>query len=541
MMHLDPSQYMQAIVQRFLDELDVDVDPFYLSESLSFHPLNPSLQAITDTLDDMRIANLTMQLDQIHLQDLEGPFIAQLTQDRLAVVIEISEQTVKTWEPEAGCEVLSLETFRGRWTSIAIFAETTDYTRISSGTFYEERRLLTRMQKISLTTGSTLILGTSLYTAFSLLSREFTSWCLLLLIHLLGLGLCVALYQKERGSDHAFWDRLCNMGRRIQCQPILSSKGAYLLPWLKVTDLGMIYYSTGTLLSLLLLASPSPNFLFQCLAVGNLLALPYTLFSLYYQGFVAKTWCLMCTAIQILLWIEGGLLFSYLKGETSPTLIDFLFLSLGVGIPIIGFWGYKLLVVSIESRVRLKAKLQLYARSPEVRAGLSQRALEASDPIMAGEIVIEDPDNEARHTLIIVLSPSCPHCGKAFHELMGLYSTRPSEIQVVVRLLQTGYKEELSCSWARFLLSTFKQAGSMKVIRRLEDWYSQEKKDSHEWLKAYAQEEEKRDDAQIETILAYYRAWQEKISITHTPFLLVNGQPLPTGFSYEEIGSFLGE
>ncbi|MEO1587370.1 MAG: hypothetical protein AAFS00_08795, partial [Bacteroidota bacterium] len=75
MMHLDPSQYMQAIVQRFLDELDVDVDPFYLSESLSFHPLNPSLQAITDTLDDMRIANLTMQLDQIHLQDLEGPFI----------------------------------------------------------------------------------------------------------------------------------------------------------------------------------------------------------------------------------------------------------------------------------------------------------------------------------------------------------------------------------------------------------------------------------------------------------------------------------
>jgi len=42
----------------------------------------------------------------------------------------------------------------------------------------------------------------------------------------------------------------------------------------------------------------------------NLLALPYIIFSVYYQWRVAKQWCVLCLAVQALLLAGGLIIFS---------------------------------------------------------------------------------------------------------------------------------------------------------------------------------------------------------------------------------------
>ena len=84
-----------------------------------------------------------------------------------------------------------------------------------------------------------------------------------------------------------------------------------ILPW---TDVGLLYFSGGLLLSLLAGFQPV---LWPLVGLLALLALPYTVFSLYYQGAVARQWCTLCLGVQAVLLTEGIL--AIVQGVSLPT------------------------------------------------------------------------------------------------------------------------------------------------------------------------------------------------------------------------------
>ena len=89
---------------------------------------------------------------------------------------------------------------------------------------------------------------------------------------------------------------------RSNCDAILSGKQSKVFSWLSWSEVGFFYF-TGGLLTLLLAGTITNSIVI--IAYFNVLALPYTLFSVYYQGRVAKQWCVLCLSVQALL-IFGG-------------------------------------------------------------------------------------------------------------------------------------------------------------------------------------------------------------------------------------------
>ena len=94
---------------------------------------------------------------------------------------------------------------------------------------------------------------------------------------------------------------LCQPGSKRDCNAILSSKAAKVFEGLTWSEVGFFYFA-GTWL-LLLFGGRSP-FVWQILALLNIVSLPYTVYSIYYQARVAKKWCVLCCTIQALLWLE---------------------------------------------------------------------------------------------------------------------------------------------------------------------------------------------------------------------------------------------
>lgn len=60
------------------------------------------------------------------------------------------------------------------------------------------------------------------------------------------------------------------------------------------------------------------------LALCNLICLPFSFWSIWYQKFRAKAWCTLCLSVQAILWL---LFFSYISGgwlkDSFPLSINF--------------------------------------------------------------------------------------------------------------------------------------------------------------------------------------------------------------------------
>jgi len=123
----------------------------------------------------------------------------------------------------------------------------------------------------------------------------FTSWILML------------------GSLRApFFKRFCPHNPLFDCQKVIDSPAGTLFGLIHTADLGALYFG-GSLLSLLI-AAFSPRFYHSVVILAglNILALPYTLFSVAYQALRVKKWCALCLIVQGILWLEFWQFFPFL-------------------------------------------------------------------------------------------------------------------------------------------------------------------------------------------------------------------------------------
>ena len=124
-----------------------------------------------------------------------------------------------------------------------------------------------------------------------------------LLTALIGLYLSILLVQKELGLHSKSLDKFCEASENNSCDDILNSKGATIFGVFKLSDVGIVYFSSIVLsIFLFSLTSESSNQLFYNLSVLSLLFIPY---SIYYQWRIIKKWCPLCLIVIGVLLIQG--------------------------------------------------------------------------------------------------------------------------------------------------------------------------------------------------------------------------------------------
>src|SRR5205085_2308338 len=119
-------------------------------------------------------------------------------------------------------------------------------------------------------------------------------------LKLVGLAVCFLLLSFDIAKDNRIVRNLCSLIRPGGCELVMTSRASRIfnLTW---SEIGFFYFSATTLF----LFAPLPLEVKRVfLGVISFGTLPFSIFSLYYQGRILKTWCALCVLIQILLLLE---------------------------------------------------------------------------------------------------------------------------------------------------------------------------------------------------------------------------------------------
>jgi len=401
------------VIKLIVKLLGIPVTRSSITIELQRHPDPSSLVAISDLLDLWLIPNAAYHVSVKEILEAETvlPFVACLKEGEFALVTQINTKNAVLSNDRWENHELEISEFRKLYRG-TILAFQKDESSGEPNYAFERRKELVNSLRIPF-----VVVGLAAAIVFFLLSghNDLLKFNIgfLLLFKSIGLAVSVLLLMQSLNANNPLIKKICGSDENQNCNAILASKAAKITNELSWSETGFFYFA-GTWLALLL--NNNDLGAIRLLAIINLVGLPYSFYSIYYQWRVAKQWCIFCCAIQALLWAE---FFSFL-----PTLLSIT--------PVFGFYNLSKLFVAMLIPVILwvfikpflinsgKLKLLLpefyrFKYNKEFFKNIVQK--EPKYTLPAEEDTITIGNREANNVLTIVSSPFCHACADA-HKLL---------------------------------------------------------------------------------------------------------------------------
>ncbi len=449
-----------AVVIKLLKNLKIDIASETIIAELDKHPDYPSLLAISDVLNNFAIENSAYRVEHNQLFNVPCPFIAHthLNGGDFVLINKIEDDTVylssEKWEKHEMRPGELLKIYNG----VVLTAEP-GAARASSKTFSS---FLTDIKLPLVITGLLLISISGL--VFNAHYFNSYSWqiALLTLFKTAGLVTSVLLLVQSMDSNNPLVQKLCQSGSKTNCKTILSSKAAQVFEGLTWSEVGFFYF-TGTWL--VLLFGGHSIFLLQVLAILNIVSLPYTIYSIYYQARVAKQWCVLCCTVQALLWLEFIPSITYLNGHS-------LFYGSGAGdlstlficllSPVILWLLLKPLFLKVQQLQPLKQQLRKFKYNTELFNNMLKEQPKYTSPDDSWSIVLGNV--EANNCITMVTNPYCPPCSKT-HKLLDELLSERGDIQARIVFTANNTDEDIKTPVSRHLMA-LNDLPDKKIVRK---------------------------------------------------------------------------
>ena len=497
-----------------------------LREKLWQHPDFPSLVSLADTLEELTVKNLAINVSSERLADIPLPALAYMNIDggMFALVRSVKSDTIEWLHTKRGWQRQPLYEFSQQWNGVALLIEP---NRQSGEVNYEKQRRQERIENSRypvIIAGLFVILGLFLTYAFQSVPLSVKSPVYALLgLKLLGTIISSLLIAYALNSVNPLLRGVCQLGYRTNCNSVLNSGAAKVFSWLSWAEVGFLYFTGGLIATGLSLFVPAIPVV-PVLMLLNAFSLPYTLYSFYYQGYIAKEWCILCTTVQLILWAEC-LVGSQLWGFTNAAGLGFVFISFVLAIVIWAFIKQPLWAAG--QVTQLQRELQRLKFNPDYVEAIvhKQRTM---PPIINEMGVLVLGNSVAAHTLTMVTNPVCRPCANAHREIEELLHNAPDLFRVEIVFVAQNDAESLTGRVARRLVSLPAQT----VASALHQWYANEKRDVVEWSKQIRMEEE---DMEARNRIGLHQRWCELAQVTHTPTLFLNGSELPATYKIGEL------
>ncbi len=509
-----------------------------LRDALEQHPDYPSLLSLGDTLDRYHIENAALRIDAEQLALLQVPYIAHLrTHGGTFVLVESTTAEAFTCRNEKGKRITEArEDFLEKWSGVVFIAEPNE---ASGENDYASKRQNEQLESLR---WPLIIAGFLLLTAVGIFQSPNLSTVALLGLKAIGVILTALLLSVQYGKTNDFTDSLCHLNQKTDCNHILTSPASKITSWLGWSEVGFFYFMGGWMYlnpSLTLPSREGINLL--PLWVMGVLALPYTFWSIWYQWRVAKQWCPLCVAVQVVIWAEcllnPTLTLPSREGVlNSPSLR-------GEGI---GGWGLiaafalPILICLIIKPLLLKSKqadgwqreLRKFKNNPDIfNALLAKQKRMPPVPADLQPIILGNP--AAEHTITMVTNPYCGPCGKGHVQLEEVLAENPNlKAQIIFAVCHDsdGRKTKV----AKHMISLSLLVSEEGIRNGIEApiggmgaamgaWYSQTTKNYDAWAAQFPA------DISIvpNDIIAAHCEWTKNANIEGTPTFFVDGRKLP--------------
>ncbi len=520
----------------FLKLLNVKVNNTTVNDSLQNHPDWPGLLCISDSLNNWNIPNGAGKIDVNKMDELPVPFIANTynAESPIAVVTKITPTTVQYYQKNYNTLITeSRDNFYKKWDGVYLIAEPDEdsiepnYKINKQKAFFNSLipfaaiLLLTFLSFLLLKyTGGNNVNSPSLNTGiylqyFVLLAGTFVT-CLLL------------WYEIDKSNP--LLQKVCSGIVKGNCSAILSGKQAKVFKWLSWSEVGFFFF-TGSLLLLL----------FDKNSIGliawlNLLAMPYTIFSVYYQWKVAKQWCVLCLAVQALLLLGGinVIVNNYLLPLPLFSLLTAAYLLLLVALPVVLWYAVKPYILRLQQAKNTKREYLRIKFNGEIFDTLLKKQKQVT--LSADGLGIDIGSPYATNTIIKVCNPYCGPCAKAHEKIEALLENNNN---VKMKLIFTTPDKEThpSIKPTRHLMAIAENTYDQQNLKQsLDDWYLPATKNYDLFAAKYPMNGELlQQGKKIEAM----EKWCHEMKVSSTPTIFINGYQLPDAYSIEDLQYFL--
>lgn len=294
-----------TILSDFLTSLGVPFTENYTKQRFESMPFK-TLFGVTQLLKEYGVetAGYTIS-DKKDLFEIPLPFIAG-TKGGMVIVTKVDKINL-TYLTQGISETMPTLDFLQAWNGMVLCATVTSDSREPDYKKHRRTIFLNDFKNILFWVLAGCLLG-YLYI-FNGLWKFWSVWALTA-IDIFGLWITYMLVQKSLSIKNQVADKVCGVIQEGGCDKILKTSASSFFGIFSWSEVGFTYFGVSFLAMLI---SPAT---IHWLAIINICCLPYTLWSVSYQKFVAKHWCTLCLCVQLSLWLQ---FICYLIGKwTAP-------------------------------------------------------------------------------------------------------------------------------------------------------------------------------------------------------------------------------
>lgn len=479
------------------------------------HPYRNNLYGLSLMLDLYNIKNVSVKItDKLSVVNLETPFVAHVNND-FVLVKNIQKGIVEYWQNNRTGDIL-LNEFLESWSGVLLMVESNEN---SIEPHYCENKKKEIWGWIS-----RLLLLLMLFSMiiYSLICRSISYVDIVLLLLLfVGIYVCFILLKKQLNIHDVFVDKLCSIGKNVNCVDVLESNASKLLGVFSWSEIGFGYFVSS---------------LFICLAFPqwipysawiSFLTLPYTFWSVGYQYFKLNKWCPMCLIVMGVFWmlfivfLISGYLQKYSFDFSSAMAVVVCyalpFLIIHELIPIIESAFYNQHIEYDMNRIKLNENvfMALLKESRYYDISLS------TSKIVFGNI-------NSNNLITILTNPYCNPCADMHFRVENLIYRASNKY--CVQYIFASFDKSMS-STNKMLIAAYFREGADDVLKLYNEWFKEGKHHSELFFK----QNSLYIDEDVEEEFDKHSNWIAKNKLHATPTILINGYEFPGLYRIEDL------
>lgn len=515
------NSYQLHIIGAWLHACGYTISEHQLNLELLSHPDYPSLNAITESLNRMGMEATAAKVEKSLLPDLEGSFLAYLNGNGLPVLVLVkdlrcTDSIVSIVVDKDKQMQLSREEFIGQWNGIVVV--------VDEG----QKSLADRFNSIK-KFAPVMLLAVILISCF--LIGEVGIWTSAnFLLSFVGLAVCSIIVAHELGSSVA--STFCTEGRRTSCNAVLNSKAAKLPFGIGLSDVGIVYFASNILYWLVASFNGLISTSVSVAALFSLLAIPFTLFSITYQGLVVKKFCPLCLSVVTVLWLQAASLIPYAGAIPLGLTLKNLALFVGLAVSLILLWGMlkPLLKLPRQNRELLQESVT-FRRSYHLFLPWFSQA----QPLELGNIPeLQLGNPKAPLKLLAISNPMCEPCAAAHHVYVTLMEKYPGQLHLSIRFfVPLENRNDPRLLVAARLMELSAELCEEELSVAVNQWY--DIRDYRAWVKEWGMPHK----ANSEAALIAQKGWCLSNGLDQTPTLLLNGRVVPHYYQAADLENFV--
>lgn len=500
----------------FLKLLKVKHTNSFSNQFFNEHPHKYNLFGLSSMLSDYGIENIGLKISNIDdLCLIETPFIAHIKDD-FVITEKILDNEIQFIQGNNNIKI-SKDEFSKIWTGNVLIAERNLNSIEPEYNKHRKTQIFRYLEKISL-----LFIVSFLFLISFISNKSYIDFgvILLLLLNSIGIYIGYLLVIKQLNIHSNYGDRLCSLFKHSDCNNILESDAAKLFGFFSWSEIGLSYFVTNVLFICFF-----PSYI-PYLAFINILCLPYSFWSIWYQKFKAKQWCPLCLIIIALLWVlfTINLLFGFFLTSTI-TFFGFII----IGFVYLFFILFSNIILSILSKSlqveSIKYEINNIKINEDVFKSLLKKQPHYEVTKGTSEILLGNPNS--KFLITIFTNPHCNPCGRMHKRVNSLIFQNND---ICVQYILSSFNKELDIS-SKYLIGVYQQKnGDAKHI--FDEWFDFGKFNKEAFFRKYPIEILNID---IDTEFAKHELWKEKSGLRATPTILVNGYKLPNNFKVEDL------